>query len=68
VEPTVDGVLLDGNIGIGGDPVLLLCRVRDLLAPHGKVLIAPDRSGSSERCTPGGTAFAVLRPGRREVA
>ncbi len=46
-----DGVvLLDGNIGIGGDPVLLLCRVRDLLAPHGRILIELDRSGVSDRC------------------
>lgn len=35
-----DGVLLlDGNVGLGGDPLLLLCRVRDLLAPAGRVLV-----------------------------
>ncbi|KQY60750.1 hypothetical protein ASD11_09955 [Aeromicrobium sp. Root495] len=34
-----DHVLLaDGNIGIGGDPVRLLGRVRDLLSPGGNVL------------------------------
>lgn len=34
-----DHVLLaDGNIGIGGDPVRLLERVRDLLSPGGNVL------------------------------
>jgi SAM-dependent methyltransferase len=32
-------VLLDGNIGIGGDPVRLLERVRALLAPSGRVLV-----------------------------
>ena len=31
-------LLADGNIGIGGDTVRLLRRVRDLLAPHGRVL------------------------------
>jgi SAM-dependent methyltransferase len=30
-------LLADGNIGIGGDPVLLLRRCRDLLAPDGRV-------------------------------
>ncbi|HEY2173500.1 MAG TPA: class I SAM-dependent methyltransferase [Mycobacteriales bacterium] len=32
-------VLLDGNIGIGGDPSLLLRRVHELLAPGGRVII-----------------------------
>ena len=32
-------VLLDGNIGIGGDPVRLLQRVRDLLADGGEVFV-----------------------------
>lgn len=32
-------MLLDGNIGIGGDPVALLQRVRGLLAPSGQVLV-----------------------------
>lgn len=31
-------LLLDGNIGIGGDPVTLLRRVGSLLAPHGRIL------------------------------
>ena len=44
------GVLLaDGNIGIGGDPVGLLRRLAELLAPSGLVLVelesAPARSG-----------------------
>jgi SAM-dependent methyltransferase len=32
-------LLLDGNVGIGGDPVRLLNRVRTLLAPHGRLLV-----------------------------
>lgn len=32
-------VLLDGNIGIGGDPLILLRRVRELTAPAGRVIV-----------------------------
>lgn len=32
-------VLADGNIGIGGDPVFLLRRCRELLGEHGTVLV-----------------------------
>ena len=32
-------LLLDGNIGIGGEPLALLQRVGDLLAPDGRVLV-----------------------------
>ena len=38
-------LLADGNIGIGGNPAMLLSRVRRLLAPGGRVLVeaaAPD--------------------------
>lgn len=40
-------LLADGNIGIGGDPCRLLCRVRELLAPGGRVVldIAPPGTG-----------------------
>jgi SAM-dependent methyltransferase len=40
-------LLADGNIGIGGDPVRLLRRVRRLLAPEGRVVVdlAPPGSG-----------------------
>jgi SAM-dependent methyltransferase len=38
-------VLFDGNIGIGGDPVALLARVADLLAPGGAALIEVDPPG-----------------------
>jgi len=39
-------LLLDGNIGIGGDPAELLARVESLLRPDGRILVeldAPDR-------------------------
>jgi len=40
------GVLLfDGNIGIGGDPVMLLSRIRDLLAADGAAVIELDAPG-----------------------
>lgn len=38
-------VLFDGNIGIGGDPVALLSRVRSLLAPGGTALVEVDPPG-----------------------
>jgi SAM-dependent methyltransferase len=31
-------LLADGNVGIGGDPVALLTRLREVLAPHGRVV------------------------------
>ncbi|MGB2567068.1 class I SAM-dependent methyltransferase [Micromonospora citrea] len=39
-------VLLDGNIGIGGDPVALLARCRALLRPAGTVLVEVDPPGA----------------------
>jgi SAM-dependent methyltransferase len=45
-----DTVLLaDGNIGIGGDPVALLTRCRELLAPGGRVLAELDPPGTGLR-------------------
>jgi len=44
-------LLLDGNIGIGGDPVELLGRLRELLGPFGHVLVEVGAPGSStDRC------------------
>ncbi len=40
-------LLLDGNIGIGGDPVYLLRRVRELLAPDGTAVIEVEPPGRS---------------------
>ncbi|MFC4020324.1 class I SAM-dependent methyltransferase [Micromonospora sp. GCM10011542] len=39
-------VLIDGNIGIGGDPVALLRRCRTLLAPGGTVLVELEPPGA----------------------
>lgn len=45
-----DTVLLaDGNIGIGGDPVALLTRCRELLAPSGRVLVELGPAGTGLR-------------------
>ena len=38
-------LLLDGNVGIGGDPAALLARVRALLRTGGRVLAEVDRPG-----------------------
>ena len=32
-------LLADGNVGIGGDPVALLARVRELVAPGGRIVV-----------------------------
>jgi SAM-dependent methyltransferase len=40
-------LLADGNIGIGGDPVRLLARCRELMAPDGMILVELDAPGSS---------------------
>ena len=39
-------LLLDGNLGIGGDPAALLRRVASLLAPGGRVLCELDAPGT----------------------
>ncbi len=39
-------LLVDGNIGIGGDPHALLARCRDLLVPGGDMLIEVDAPGT----------------------
>jgi SAM-dependent methyltransferase len=41
-------LLLDGNVGIGGDPVTLLARVAGLLRPGGMVLVELEASGVRE--------------------
>ncbi|BCJ32336.1 class I SAM-dependent methyltransferase [Actinocatenispora sera] len=53
-------LLADGNIGIGADPVRLLRRCRDLLAPGGTVLVEVGPPGSGS-----GTAALRLRDGQR---
>lgn len=39
-------LLVDGNVGIGGDPTGLLCRVAELLRPAGRLLVELDPPGS----------------------
>lgn len=42
-------LLLDGNLGIGGDPAMLLERVASLLAPRGTVLVELEAPGATRR-------------------
>ncbi len=42
-------LLADGNIGIGGDPVRLLARVRELLCAGGSALVEVDPPGTGLR-------------------
>jgi hypothetical protein len=42
-------ILLDGNVGIGGDPVALLHRIAALLRPGGRVLLELDPPGRGSR-------------------
>ncbi len=42
-------LLLDGNIGIGGDPAALLARVRELVAPGGLLLVEAAAEEVDER-------------------
>ena len=42
-------LLLDGNIGIGGDPVALLRRLASLLGPGGRVLAEVEAPGVASR-------------------
>jgi SAM-dependent methyltransferase len=44
-------LLADGNIGIGGDPALLLRRCAHLLRPRGSVLCETDPAGTGLRLT-----------------
>ncbi|MEO6467777.1 MAG: class I SAM-dependent methyltransferase [Acidimicrobiia bacterium] len=39
-------LLLDGNLGMGGDPVRLLSRVRELLAPDGMAIVEVEPPGA----------------------
>lgn len=59
VEGTLPGegrwrtvLLADGNIGIGGDPVALLARCRELLRPGGRVLVETDPDPDADDTTP----------------
>ena len=72
--PTV--LLMDGNIGIGGDPRRLLERIRRLLQPQGEVVVevtAPDDADAvldvsfTEGGRPVGPSFAWAAVGRRAL-
>jgi SAM-dependent methyltransferase len=39
-------LLADGNVGIGGDPVALLARVRELIDPRGRVVVELTEPGA----------------------
>lgn len=45
-------LLLDGNLGIGGDPVALLTRLQVLLKGSGRVLCETDAPGTGVRANP----------------
>ena len=45
-------LLADGNIGIGGDPVALLTRCRELVRPDGAVLVETDPDPDAHDVTP----------------
>ncbi|WP_433129014.1 class I SAM-dependent methyltransferase [Micromonospora sp. CA-240977] len=54
-------LLIDGNIGIGGDPVALLGRCHDLLRPGGTVLVELEPPGPGLWC--GQTQLALQAAG-----
>lgn len=57
-------LLMDGNVGIGGDPVALLERCRDILAPGGEVVVEAHSAGDLDvRST-----FTVMDDHGRESA
>ncbi|MGT2526106.1 class I SAM-dependent methyltransferase [Streptomyces nojiriensis] len=68
-------LLMDGNIGIGGDPAVLLRRTADLLAPGGRLLAEAAPVDVDERCEVRlddgrgtlGTPFPWARVGRRAL-
>ncbi|HEY1487493.1 MAG TPA: class I SAM-dependent methyltransferase [Micromonosporaceae bacterium] len=50
-------LLIDGNIGIGGDPARLLRRCRDLLCTGGDILVELEAPGVPSWCGPVALAF-----------
>jgi SAM-dependent methyltransferase len=56
-------LLLDGNIGIGGDPVRLLSRVRSLLDPDGIALVEFEPPGSATQAARARIELAGERSG-----
>jgi SAM-dependent methyltransferase len=56
-------LLADGNVGIGGDPAVLLRRVATLLAPDGTALVELERPGTGLRTDMARLSY-VARPPR----
>ncbi len=54
-------LLADGNVGIGGDPVPLLRRVRELLSPSGRVVVEVAAPGVPARTSWASIEAAGLR-------
>ena len=54
-------LLLDGNIGIGGAPILLLRRAGELLAPGGAIVVETDPRGRADRARQGPAGGAGRR-------
>lgn len=54
-------LLVDGNIGIGGDPIALLRRVSQLVVPSGRILVELSSPGSGSK-----TTLVSLRSGTSE--
>jgi SAM-dependent methyltransferase len=52
-------LLADGNVGIGGDPVALLSRVREVIDPRGRAVVEVDAPGVEAK-----TVWATLEAGR----
>ncbi len=58
-----DVLLLDGNIGIGGDPARLLARIADLLEPGGRAVVEVEPPGADLHRE----AVRLLHEGRRSA-
>jgi SAM-dependent methyltransferase len=52
-------LLADGNVGIGGDPVRLLRRCRDLLGPDGSILVEVEAPSPAPSGHPGWRRYTV---------
>lgn len=51
-------LLADGNVGIGGDPVALLSRAREVIDPRGRIVVEVEGPGVAAR-----TVWATLESG-----
>ncbi|MCL7493460.1 class I SAM-dependent methyltransferase [Streptomyces sp. MCA2] len=60
-------LLLDGNIGIGGDPCALLARTAELVTPHGLLIVETIPADVDERVQVRVERGYHLRPGTRRA-